>query len=354
MEEHGGNIYDKEVELDFSVNINPFGMPGKVKEAAIQGVEQAICYPDPHSRKLRERIGRNYSVSYERILVGNGASELLYAAAAALKPKKGLVCGPAFSEYEKAFLASGTKVGFFLTKREEGFRVTERLLYEVEKEKPDMIFLCHPNNPTGRLTEESILKELIKICHREGIYLAVDECFLDMTDRGEEASCLLCGSGSPELLVFRAFTKLYAMPGLRLGYAVAGSAELAEKISRQLPPWNVSRPAQLAGLAALEEKEYAEKSVEYLLKEKARMTQGLKEIGFYVWPSDTVFLLFEGPDDLQERCLEKKIYIRDASSFRGISKGTYRIGIKKQRENDKLLDVLREIMADKEKKEWQK
>lgn len=348
MEEHGGNIYDKEIELDFSVNVNPFGMPQTVKAAAYSGVEMGECYPDLYSRELRQKIGRKHSVSSERILVGNGASELIYAAAAAIRPKKGLVCGPAFSEYEKALCAAGSEVCHFFADRAEEFRVTEQFPAMVEREKPDMIFLCHPDNPTGRLFEKEILAELCRICRRNGIILAVDECFLDMTDPGEDASCLTLMGSMPELLVFRAFTKLYAMPGLRLGYAVAGSQIMAEKIRRHLPPWNVSLPAQMAGIAALEEQEFAGRTVEYLLKEKDRMARELEKAGFRVWHSDTVFLLFEGPLDLQERCLEKKIYIRDAASFRGISRGTYRIGMKKQEDNNRLLTVLRQIREEKE------
>lgn len=121
-----------------------------------------------------------------------------------------------------------------------------------------------------------------------------------------------------------------------------------------LPPWNVSWPAQMAGCAALKEEEFARKSGEYLLREREWLSCKLSALGFHVWPSDTTFLLFEGPEDIQEACLAEGIYIRDGASFPGLRPGTWRIGVRTRKENQALLEVLGKTMKEKETDRWQK
>lgn len=355
MEQHGGNIYDKQVKIDFSVNVNPFGMPARIKEAAMQGVEESFRYPDLKDRELKKALAGKLQVPAERIVTGSGAAELIYGAAAALGTGKAMVCVPCFSEYEDALKAFRRPVVCFETEEEDGWMVTGKLAERVRKEKDlELLILCHPNNPTGRLVPADILAELARICAARHIWFLADECFLDLTEEGEKASCLALQKQCPELLVLRAFTKLYAMPGLRLGYLAAGSKETAERIRKVLPPWNISRPAQLAGLAALQEEKFAEETNNYLMKERRWLSDRLSVLGLQVWPSDTSFLLFRGPADLQERCLEEGIYIRDAASFRGISPGIWRIGVRTREENRLLLAALKKIREKKENSGWQK
>lgn len=355
MEEHGGNIFHKNITLDFSVNINPFGMPESVEKAALKGVSLSFQYPDIEKRELEKALGRKFEISEKRVVTGNGAVELIYGTAAAFGPGKAVVMGPTFSEYEKALRLHGWQVSRYLAKPEEGYRFTERMLKQLEDENIQAVFLCNPNNPTGTLADETFLEHLALLCHRKKILLVIDECFLEFTRQGERNSLRHLQEKYPRILILRAFTKLYAMPGLRLGYALAGTEEMAETLARMLPPWNVSWPAQLAGCAALKEEEFVRKTRDLLLEEEKWMEQELKKQGFFVWPSDTIFCMFEGEEDLQEKCLGQGIYIRDGASFTGIRKGTYRIGIRKHEDNIKLLDVLKTCgETGKRRERWQK
>ena len=352
MERHGGNIYDKDIRIDFSVNVSPFGMTEAVRQAAILGVEESVRYPDPAQGRLRAALAAHHGMPAERIVAGNGAAELIYAVCAAFRPGKALVCGPTFGEYEAAVCAFGGQAVRFTACREEGYRMTERLLAEVERQEGlDMVFLCNPNNPTGRLADPALLRDLAYLCRGRGILLIVDECFLEMTEPGEGASCLDLQAQCPGILILRAFTKLYAMPGLRLGYLLTADVQTADRVRGVLPPWNVSWPAQRAGLAALGEQEKTRRTVEALLAERKWLGEELAGLGLSVWPSDTTFLLFEGPKDLQERCLADGIYIRDGASFPGLSAGTWRIGVRRREEN---LELLRTIETAKERHRWQK
>ena len=149
--------------------------------------------------------------------------------------------------------------------------------------------------------------------------------------------------------------QIYAMPGLRLGYVLTADGETAGRLEDVLPPWNVSAPAQMAGCAALEEEAFVRESREFLLKEEKWMEEKLTELGFFVWPSDTIFCMFEGEEGLQEACLKRGIYIRDAASFPGIRKGTYRIGIRRHEDNVQLLEVLKTCGdIGKRREQWQK
>ena len=136
---------------------------------------------------------------------------------------------------------------------------------------------------------------------------------------------------------------------------LSADEETAGRLEDVLPPWNVSAPAQMAGCAALEEEAFVRKSREFLLKEEKWMEEKLTELGFFVWPSDTIFCMFEGEEGLQEACLKRGIYIRDAASFPGIRKGTYRIGIRRHEDNVQLLEVLKTCGdIGKRREQWQK
>lgn len=355
MEVHGGNIFHKNIKLDFSVNINPFGMPEAVREAALKGVLHSFQYPDIEKREITGALGRKFGISEKQIVTGNGAAELIYGIAAAFGPGRAAVIGPTFSEYERALRLYGWRVSSCLAKREDGYRFTESMLERLKEENNQAVFLCNPNNPTGRLADWAFLEDLSRLCHRKKSILVVDECFLEFTSRGERNSVRSLQAKYPGILILRAFTKLYAMPGLRLGYVLAGTEGVAERLARMLPPWNVSWPAQLAGCAALEEEAFVRKSRAFLLEEEKWMEKELEKQGFFVWPSDTMFCMFEGETNLQEKCLEQGVYIRDGASFPGIRKGTYRIGIRRHEDNMQLLHVLKTCgEKGKRRERWQK
>ena len=159
---HGGDIYQNEIELDFSVNINPFGIPEKVKEAMQESLELCEHYPDIHHAKLIEKIGAHYHIPEEHILCGNGASELFVAVVHAIKPGKIVIPVPSFYGYEKAANVTEAEVSYYEMKERDGFCLTEVFLQELQ-EDVDLLFLANPNNPVGNTIEDMLLE---KICDR--------------------------------------------------------------------------------------------------------------------------------------------------------------------------------------------
>ena len=254
---HGGDRYGRAVELDFSVNTNPLGTPPAVRRAAASAAGRMDRYPDPFCRELTEAMARSEGVPREHILFGNGAAELIFTYCAALRPRRALELAPTFSEYAAALTAWGCQVDRLPLRREEGFVPGPDLLDRLRRERYDVLFLCNPNNPTGRLMDPALLREVLALCRERETRLFVDECFLDLSGGAETGSLKPFLAQYPGLFILKAFTKNYAMAGLRLGCGLTADGDLLTAMGRLSQPWNVSLPAQAAGLTALEEREFS-------------------------------------------------------------------------------------------------
>lgn len=341
---HGGNIYQYENILDFSANLNPSGMPEPVRRAAVSGVGRAEHYPEPDCVRLREMIGRRLGTGPEQIICGNGATELIFLAAAAIQPKRALLFAPTYAEYEEAFSAYGCECQYHFLREEDGFRPGEGFLEAVTGEY-DLVAVCNPNNPTGVLLERDFIGRLLEKCRKTGSLLFLDESFMDLTGKGENASAELFLS-SEQLFLLRSMTKTYAMAGLRLGYAVSGNRELIDTMYRYKPSWNVSVPAQAAGEAALSERAYLEASVRYIETERRFLMESLKAFPVRVYGGTANYLFFfSRRKELKEAFLEHGILIRDCGNYRGLTAGYYRVAVRTHAENEQLLRVFGQVFG---------
>lgn len=337
---HGGDIYayDRDL-LDFSVNLNPLGMPDCVLRAIREHAEEYDRYPDPHCRALRRALSVRESVPEKWLVFGNGAADLIVRLCMVLKPKRALLPAPTFSEYEKAVRLAGGEVRRFFLRQEAGYQVTADYADAVQP-GDSVVFLCNPNNPTGALAEPGTVEALLSACGQVGAVLVVDECFLPFTDG---RSCQSRLRAYPNLMVLRAFTKLYAMAGLRLGYLMCADEDLAGRIGAWGQSWSVSAPAQVAGLAAVSEEGWPERTRRFLRMERPWMTDALGALGFFVYPSHSNFLLFQARPDLWDRAMARGVMLRPCSNFPGLDGSYFRIGLKKRVQNEMLLQVLKEI-----------
>lgn len=340
---HGGDIYGRPVSVDFSVNTNPLGPPESVVLAAAAAACDLERYPDPYCRRLVAALAEREGTAPSTILCGAGAAELIFSFCAALRPKKALELAPTFAEYAAALEAAGCQMERYRLEAERDFALTEDFLEELERTDCEVAFLCTPNNPTGRLTDPALLEEILAVCERRGIWLFVDECFLELSDSEGQYMAPLLGPGR-RLFLLRAFTKSYAMAGLRLGYCLCGDGALLERMGRLTQPWNVSVPAQAAGLAALGEEDYLSRSRALIRQERARLTEGLGALGLTVCPSQANYLLLKSPLALSGPLLERGILIRDCANYHGLGPGWYRAAVRQREENRMLLDALAEIL----------
>ena len=341
MQYHGGDIYRNQIRLDFSVNTNPLGMPDPVKEALHQAVEEAENYPDIRAQVLSAAVTEQLQVRKEQLVFGNGASELFHAVLHAIKPSKILIPVPSFLGYEEAAKAIDCEVIFYEMKKEEKFCLTDRIL-DVLDENISLVFLANPNNPVGNLVEPELIFQIAEKCRQCDITLVLAECFMELTGKEQTYSFLKRLNEFSNVVVIRAFTKLYAIPGVRLGYLVC-EQNLAEKIRLQLPEWNLSVFAQRAGVAAIKEQEYIARAVVCIQTQRQFLLEELQAAGCSVFDSDADYLLFYSEMPLYELFLQRGILIRDCSNFRGLQRGYYRIAVKSEEQNRMFAEVLREI-----------
>lgn len=340
---HGGDIYTTPYRIDFSANLNPLGMPQSVCDAACEGVRLSANYPDVQCAWLRRALSEKERVPESCIVCGNGAAELIFLLARAQRPKKALLAAPGFAEYEQALAGEGCEILYYPLKEENGFALQRDYLDYLEDDV-DLAFLCNPNNPTGVQTERSFLEEILAACERHGIRLALDVCFLDFLDRPDESDFNDILGEHPQLFLLKAFTKTYAMAGLRLGYGLCSDAELLARMELLRQPWSVSIPAQMAGVAALAETRYVEQARLLVQKERAWLRKQLEQCGFSVYGSSANFIFFRGKEGLVEHCRERGILIRDCSNYRGLGAGFYRIAVRTHRENEELARVLQSFV----------
>jgi threonine-phosphate decarboxylase len=334
------------IELDFSISINPYGPPLRVVEALRDALQSGLPfrrYPDPDCRLLSERLAKYHGLSPAHFLIGNGANDLIYATARALKPRRAAIVEPTYTEYLRASLLAGAEVSHFLP--DNG----DFLPAPFEPEGADLIWLGNPNNPTGLLWPPGLLEKWIK--REPATLFVVDEAFLPF--RVDEAANTLISSVTrlANLIVLRSLTKIYALPGLRLGYAAA-NPDLLARLRKEVTPWSVNTLAQVAGLAAIQDDEFLRAS-RFAVREALRpFAAGLAACSSCLGPVPAFsnFLLVRLKDVtsgwLCRRLAERGIAIRDASNFVGLDEQYVRISLRKPEDNERLLSELRQLFLE--------
>lgn len=339
---HGGDVYANKVQYDFSANISPLGTPGPVRDAVVQSAQRLCDYPDPYCRALRSALSAHLGPSADWIICGNGAAEVIFDFARALSPKRALIVTPTFCEYEQALARTGCEIVHFPLSREDGFTLPEGLSDAARNF--DLLVLCNPNNPTGRAYPTDQMLRLAGACAASDTRLFVDECFCDLTDEPEAHALFPHAGDFPNLFILKAFTKTYGLAGVRLGYGVCADVKLLAAMSEGSQAWNVSIPAQMAGVAALGCGDYVDEVRALVSKERAWLQTKLQNLGFTVYPSDVNFILFQSPKPLYAALLEKGILIRRCRNFPGLDEGDYRCAVRTRAENLALIGALEAIL----------
>ena len=429
---HGGDVYRRAVDLDYSVNINPLGMPPRACAAAKHGVDQSTAYPDWKVEKLRDAVvsflnqklavvvssaGANADIGVpsagmradatatgastgatvpvpgeietqearvvapEWISFGNGAADLIYRLMQVLRPQQVVVAAPTFAEYSVAAERVGAQVVPVYLSEADDFSFTpavEAAFIQAIERAPSgsAVFLCNPNNPDGNVIRAEVLQRIAAVCEAHHSWLLVDECFLPFLRSEIHYSMVPSLRAFEHLVILRAFTKIYGMPGLRLGYMLTAAQALTDAVRATMTPWEINLPAQLAGVAALEETKFVEKTRALIRAERAFLVQTLPTLPYvekvYVPTSDANFILFRTaltqPDcpegrvrnselksesdpcvsenrtvytshsvDLKSLLLDRGILIRACGNYKGLDARYYRICVRTHEENLELI-----------------
>lgn len=329
--------------LDFSANVSPLGLPQGVADAIVAALPTADRYPDPLCRELRTALSRAEQLPEPWILCGNGAADLIYRLVWALKPRRALLPAPTFAEYAAALESVGCEVKRETLHEADDFAVTEAFVQAVNQ-SIDLVFLCQPNNPTGQITPPELVQRLVRRCADCGAVLVVDECFLDFLQQRDALTAKPLLQTAPNLVILKAFTKLYAMAGVRLGYALCANTALLAKMQAAGQPWGVSSLAQAAGAAALRETAYADAVRALIADQRPKLAAGLRALGLQVIEGSANYLLFRAPEALGAALQQRGVCLRSCGNYPGLSAGWYRTAVRTAPENEQLLQTMREVL----------
>ena len=346
---HGGDWAGYRAEfgrdaLDFSANVSPLGLPAGVAAAITAALPTADRYPDPLCRELRAKLTAAEGVPAEQILCGNGAADLIFRLVLALRPRRALLPAPTFAEYAAALDTVGCTIKRFMLDEANDFAVTEAFINAVTPEI-DLVFLCQPNNPTGQVTPPALVEKMLRRCVACGAVLVVDECFLDFLPARDELTAKMLLHDTPNLIVLKAFTKLYAMAGVRLGYALCSNAALLDKMRAAGQPWAVSSLAQAAGVAALQETAYADAVRTLIETQRPRLAAGLRTLGLRVVDGQANYLLFNAPADFGGKLRRRGAVVRSCANYPGLDATWYRTAVRTEKENAALLKIMQEVLV---------
>lgn len=338
--EHGGNVYAHPGCLDFSANLNPLGMPQRARDVLCERVDAFAVYPDPACHELVQAIAAFEEVPRAWVVPCAGATDAFARLCAVRKPRVGLVCAPCYSGYEQALEQVGARVTHVCLAASDDF-VAGPALADALIPDIDMVFLANPNNPTGRCLPRDVLVGCLERARAIGALVVLDECFVDLS-RQPRANDLL--AAWPNLVLVKACTKTFCLAGLRLGYALCADEGKVRALWRAGQPWAVSVPAQLAGVACLEDEDFVSRSQASIAQERTYLFSSLRALGLRVVPGEANYLLFEAPRALGDALLARGVLVRSCDNFCGLDERWHRIAVRTHDQNVRLVAALGEVV----------
>ena len=351
MNFHGGDIYNLNREvLDFSSNINPLGVPLSYRKALIANIDDYTKYPDIKFTELRKSIAKYLGIeNVDFVVPGNGAIEIIYKVVDALKIREVIIAAPTFSEYRRAAYVKGLCYEEIEAYDEKnGSLMLDKFFSKLKSNS--LYIICNPNNPTGTLTNVEKLSSAAKQLNELDSYLLVDEAFIEFTDNYPNNSIVSKLNEHPNVIVVRAATKFFGMPGIRLGYGISFNKDLISEIKNKLEPWNINTSGVIAE-CIFRDQDYILKSREWISAERAWLYNKLKGIsGITIYPSSANFFLINilidniDGEKLKARMIKKGILIRTSEGFTHLSPFHIRVAIKDRKSNEKLILALKDCI----------
>ncbi|WP_102272717.1 threonine-phosphate decarboxylase CobD [Cytobacillus massiliigabonensis] len=328
-------------KIDFSANINPLGPPGILKENWHQLFDVISEYPDPKGNQLKKKLARNEGIDECQLLIGNGGAEIISLIGRMLAGKRVVIVQPAFSEYEEACRINGCSIDYYQLEP-DSWEWQEGITAKLKK--ADALFFCNPSNPTGVFYPRTLVLDLIKACEKNDCLMIVDEAFYDFLIDYESIVPYI--GPYPNLLIIRSMTKMFAIPGLRLGYLIA-APPVIEKLSDLQPQWSINALALKAGEWCLESESHMSKTRGMIKQERKRLFAFYKENGFLFSPSQINFYLLKDPalkDQLPlfQFLIERGIIPRHTMNFPGLRGEWLRFAIKGSEDNSRLMGAIEE------------
>ena len=348
---HGGDIYNNIVDIDFSVNLNPYVIPSvreALEESVREGTNMAGCYPDPDQTAVRSAIAGSEHVDPDCVFAGNGSSEIIMALVNYLSPSRALLTKPCFYGYEYALeSARACRIEKYDLKEEEGFELHEDFRNMLTRDV-NLLFLADPNNPTGKNTDEDLLEEILDTSDELGISVILDQSFFTISDKYLKCTDEYVADKikhHKNLFIVRSYTKSFALPGIRMGYVISRTENISG-LRRCVPEWNLSSIStalmrRLSVIAA--DGSFYNDSIKMIAEERQYLATGLSGLGYTVFSSNTNFILLKSQKDIYEKLLSRRILIRRYDDQTGPGQRYFRVAVRSHEDNMKLIDTLSDI-----------
>ena len=342
----------KEDIVSYSANVNPLGISHKLREVLSQHLDAITRYPDREYTKLRQCIADYTGAQMENIIMGNGSTELISLFIQTNHPKKAMILGPTYSEYERDINLGGGACIYFPLKEENDFRMDVNALCQQLDDNLDLLVLCNPNNPTSSAITRREMRRILDACMEHGIFVMVDETYVEFAPDEKNVTSVSLTNYYSNLIILRGTSKFFASPGLRLGYAITGNRDVAKEINTRKDPWTINSLAEIAGQIMFQDEDYIRETKDLITSERARLYQELSS-----WDTVRVYepqanfilvkILKEGVDAemLFEHCIRKGMMIRNCSTFPFLDSQFIRFCIMSPEDNDRLLEAFRELLG---------
>ncbi|HCF71532.1 MAG TPA: threonine-phosphate decarboxylase [Syntrophomonas sp.] len=350
---HGGNVWQAAQKwgirpdqfIDYSANINPLGMSPRAIAALKDNLNMLIHYPEPSGEGFKNSLSIYLHVAPENLVLGNGGSELIYLVGRMYYGSRIVVLAPSFSEYGAGIEQPDIK--HICLKPEQNFALPVRKIIE-EIREGDLLFIANPNNPTGNLFPSHELEQIVTAAGRSNAVVVIDEAFIDFA--GDKNSLRYLAQENSNLIILGSLTKFFAMPSLRLGYAVSTVTNI-NRMEQLLPVWRINAMAMVAGEASISHREYIEQTLSTIKTERQFLSRELGKIeGLQVYPSESNFILLNAlhtgftAHEIQDQLGPKGILIRECSNFINLSPFYFRLAVKAHKENERLVKALRDVL----------
>ena len=343
----------KEDITSFSANVNPLGISPLLRDTLAKHVDAITSYPDREYTQLRKSICAYTGANFENIIVGNGSTELISLFIQTTHPKKALILGPTYSEYEREISLEGGHTLYYPLKEENNFQMDVEDFCSQLNDSLDLLVLCNPNNPTSTAVARKDMRKILDCALQFGISVMVDETYEEFTPEGSKISSIPLTNNYNNLIVLRGISKFFAAPGLRLGYAVTGNPDLLKYINTKKNPWTINSLAEIAGCIMFSDKDYIDKTKALITEERQRMYETLSSWKTVkVYPSCTNFLLVRilredvTSDMVFDHCIRKGLMIRDCATFPFLDSSYIRFCVMSPEKNDELLEAFREVLGE--------
>ncbi len=337
----------KEDIVSFSANVNPKGISPLLRKTLSERLDAITSYPDREYTSLRRSIADYVHSEPEHIIVGNGSTELISLFIQIEHPKKALVLGPTYSEYEREIFLGGGATHYYPLKESDEFRLDLSDFTNHLNESVDLLVICNPNNPTSSSITRDSMRRILDVCKQYNIFVMVDETYVEFADHMDEITSVPLTHYYNNIIILRGTAKFFAAPGLRLGYAVTGNRDLVEAINTRKNPWTINSLAVIAGESMFSDDAYIRQTKELISLERTNVYETLKLCpDFKPYPPSANFILAKilkngvTSQELFDRAIRRGMMIRDCSTFPFLDQKYIRFCFMMPEDNKRLLDCL--------------